>query len=251
MGRLANTPSWGVLVKAPVDQVREILASFGENLMFRANDGWTAAFYMEIEDPADDEAAERLRSRGFVPVYRFDFNKYEFLTSRWDGERWSEDEDPDILLTKVGLQAPYWDGPEPKSNPLETREALVVEGASVEQARALAGDRWHIEPGPLGAIVHGPEDGTHNIRVGILFNDTRFALWDQAPGRVLEVKFYPKLNSFWFRIMKNEECLGTFRPGETRTWDGTPFLANVDGETEPEIIVEKLGIPRSFLARST
>src|SRR3954462_684028 len=109
MGRLANTPSWGVLVKAPVEQVRKILASFGKDLAFRTNDGWTAAFFMEIEDTADDEASERLRSRGFVPVYRFDFNRYEFWTRRWDGERWSEDEDPDIVLNRVGLQAPYWD----------------------------------------------------------------------------------------------------------------------------------------------
>src|SRR4051812_1664672 len=114
MGRLANTPSWGVLVKAPVEQVREILASFGEDLLFRANDGWTAAFYMAPTNTGDDEAAERLRSSGFVPVYQFDFNKYEFLTFRWDGERWSEDEDPGIVLNRVGLRAPYWDGPAPK-----------------------------------------------------------------------------------------------------------------------------------------
>jgi hypothetical protein len=250
MGRLANTPSWGVLVKASVEQVREILASFGDDLVVRTNDGWTAAFYMKLEDTADDEAAERLRSLGFVPVYRFDFNKYEFLTFRWDGERWSDDEDPDLVLTKVGLQAPHWDGPEPKSEPLETRLALVVEGASVDQARTIAGERWRVEPGPRGAIVYGPKDSMHDIRIGIMFNDARFALWDHAPGRVLEVKFYPKLNSFWFRVMKGEACLGTFRPGQTRTWDGTPFLASVEGETEPEAIVEKLGIPRSFVARS-
>jgi hypothetical protein len=251
MGRLANTPSWGILVKAGVEQMRDILTPFGEEFMFRTNNGWTVAFCMEPGDDRYDEAAERLRSLGFVPVYRFDFNKYEFLTFRWDGEHWSEDKDPDIVLTKVGLQAPYWDGPAPKSEPVVSREALVVEGASVEQARALAGDRWRIEPGPLGAIVYGPEGGPHDLRVGIMFNDTRFALWDHAPGRVLEVDFYPKSGSFWFRVMKGEECLGTFRPGQTRTWDGTPFLATVDGETEPEAIVEKLGIPRSFVSRRT
>ena len=249
MGRLPNTPSWGVLVKAPVEQVRGILASFGKDLIFRTNDGWTAAFYMEIEDTADDKAAERLRSRGFVPVYRFDFSRYEFFTWRWDGARWNEDDDPDMVLSKVGLQAPHWDGPAPKSKPLVTRKALVIEGASVEQARAIAGDQWRIEPGPMGAIVYGPDDGTHDLRRNIIFNEARFALWDHAPGRVLEVLFYPDVGSFWFCIMKGEECLGTFRPGETRTWDGTPFLASVEGETEPEAIVEKLGIPRTFLAR--
>jgi hypothetical protein len=250
MGWLPNTPSWGVLVKAPVAQVREILASFGEDLVFRANDGWTAAFYMEMEDTADDEAAERLRARGFVPVYRFDFSKYEFLTWRWDGERWSEDKDPGIVLAKVGLQAPYWDGPAPTYKPNVTRKAVVIEGASVDQARALAGDQWRIEPGPKGAIVYGPDNGTNDLRITMMFTETRFALWDHAPGRVLEVLFYPDSGSFWFCVMKGEECLGTFRPGETRTWDGTPFLASVEGETDPEVIVEKLGIPRSFVARS-
>ena len=34
-----------------------------------------------------------------------------------------------------------------------------------------------------------------------MFDDMRFALWEQAPKRVLEVKFYPKLGSFWFRVL--------------------------------------------------
>jgi hypothetical protein len=158
--------------------------------------------------------------------------------------------DPDHILGEVGLQAPYWDGPEPKVEPLEVRDAVVVEGASVEQARAIIGDRWRIEPGPRGAIVYGPEGVPGDIRAGVAFDDARFALWDHALQRVLEVKFYPELGEFRFRIMKGDECLGTFQPGETRTWDGTPFLDSVEGETEPEAIVDKLGIPRSFLARS-
>lgn len=241
MGRLANTPSWGVLVKAPVEQVREILASFGEGLLFRTNDGWTAAFYMEPANTSDDEVAKLLRCQGYIPVYHFDFSKYEFFTSRWDGERWSDDKDPDYVLSDVGITAPYWDeAPDAvKSEPVEVREASVIEGASVEQARALAGDRLRIEPGPLGAIVYDPDP------------DTRFSLWDLAPGRVLEVLFYPRFGKFRFRVMKGEECLGTFKPGETRAWDGTPFLDNVEGETQPEAIVEKLGIPRSFLASDT
>lgn len=258
MGRLANTPSWGVLVQAPVEQVREILAPFREHLELRTNAGWTAAFYMDIVDTADDEAAERLRAHGYVPVYRFDFSRHQFSTSRWDGQRWDLLEqngsfvDPDDILGEVGIRPPYWDTPEPKIKvePLEVREALVVEGASVDQARAIIGDRWRIEPGPRGAIVYGPEGLSGDIRAGVAFDNARFALWDQAPQRVLEVKFYPESGSFWFVIMKGDDCLGTFRPGETRTWDGTPFLDSVEGEPHPEAIVEKLGIPRSFLARS-
>jgi hypothetical protein len=204
-----------------------------------------------------DEAIAPLRFRGHVPIYRFDFSDFEFMTLRWDGECWTLLEKgalfvcPGEILDKVGIKIPYWDELPPITpTPLETREALVVEGAAVEQVRVLIGDRWRIEPGPRGAIVYGPDSSTHDIRVSILFNETRFALWEQAPGRVLEIEFYPKSGNFWFRVMKGEECLGTFRPGQTRTWDGTPFLASALGETEPEAIVEKFGIPRSFLART-
>jgi hypothetical protein len=89
MGQLANTPSWGVLVNAPVERVHEILSSFGRDLILRENKGWTAAFYMTATDTSDDEAAERLRSLGLVPVYKFDFSKYQFSVTCWDGERWT------------------------------------------------------------------------------------------------------------------------------------------------------------------
>lgn len=251
MGRLPNTPSWGVLVWAPVERLREILSSFEHGMNYRTNGGWTAAFYMEPDDTSNDEAAELLRQQGYVPVFRFDFSKYVFSTSHWDGERWTllyEGDpsvepsehlfvDPVTILDGVGIRAPF-DDPDPNPvwvEPLKPREAIVIEGASVDQARQVAGDTLRIEPGPRGAIVYQPD------------LDTRFAFWERAPGCVLEVKFYPKSGEFWYRVMKGEECLGTFRPGETRSWDGTPFLASVDGETEPALIVEKLGIPRSFV----
>jgi hypothetical protein len=47
--------------------------------------------------------------------------------------------------------------------------------------------------------------------------------------------------------MKGEVCLGTFKPNATRTWDGTPFLADFEGETTASGVLDKLGIPRSFL----
>jgi hypothetical protein len=40
--------------------------------VLRTHAGWTAAFYMDIVDTADDEAGERLLAHGYVPVYRFD-----------------------------------------------------------------------------------------------------------------------------------------------------------------------------------
>ena len=249
---LANTPTWGVLVKVPVEKVREFLAPLGDVFSVLTNDGWTAAFCMEAGNDRSDEVTAPLRFQGHVPIYRFDFSKYEDLTSRWDGEQWTLLEKnfayvtPSSVLREVGIRPPFWNkAPSTvKPKPIEVREVIVVEGASVEQARALVGDRWRIEPGPIGAIVYGSD--THDTR--IMFNDSRFALWEHAPGRVLEVEFYPESGSFWYRVMKGEECLGTFMPGQTQTWDGTPFLDNVEGETQPEAIVEKLGIPRSFLA---
>jgi len=238
MEQIPPPPGWGALIKASLKDLREIFASFGEEFVFRTNDGWAAAFCMEPGNDLDNEAAERLCSHGYVPIYLFDFCKDEFLTSRWDGERWNLDRHPSLVLGAVGIRAPYSDeAPVAKPESLETREAIVIEGVTVEQARTIAGDRLRIEPGPRGAIVYQPD------------LDTRFGFWDHAPGHVLEVLFYPNSGEFWYRVMKGEECLGTFRPGETRTWDGTPFLDSVEGETKLEAIVEKLGIPRSFVER--
>jgi hypothetical protein len=254
MRQLANIPIWGVLVKAPVEKVREFLTPLGDVFSILTSDDWTAAFCMEPDNNDYDVVTAPLRFRGYVPIYQFDFSRHEDMTLRWDGERWSLLErnsayvTPTSVLREVGIRPRFWDAAPStvKSEPLQVREAIVVEGASVEQVRALAGDRWRIEPGPLGTIVYGPD--THDMR--ITFNESRFALWEHAAGRVLEVKFYPQLGDFAYRVMKGEECLGTFRPGQTQTWDGTPFLGSVDGETQPEAIVEKLGIPRSFLVRS-
>lgn len=252
MGQLANTPSWGVLVNAPVEQVHEILSSFGADLILRTNNGWTSAFYMAAADTSDDEAAERLRSLGLVPLYKFDFSKYQFSVSCWDGERWtllgkprSEDDfafvESGSVLHEVGLQAPYCDeGPDArKSVAVEVREAIVIKGATVDLARLFAGDRVRVEAGPLGAIVYDPDPGTRSDLLSL-----------GEEGRAFEVTFYPRSSSFRLRVMRLDTCVGTFKPGQTRTWDGTPFLASVEGETDPEAIVEKLGISCSFLART-
>jgi hypothetical protein len=160
------------------------------------------------------------------------------------GKPRSEDDfafvEPASVLRGVGLQAPYSDdGPDArKSVPVEVREAIVIEGASIELARLHSGDRVRIEPGPLGAIVYDPDP------------DTRSDLLFLGEDRAFEITFYPRPNSFRVRVMRLDTCVGTFKPGETRTWDGTPFLGDVEGETEPQAIVEKLGLSRSFLARA-
>jgi len=115
-------------------------------------------------------------------------------------------------------------------------KAMVIEGASDDLARQIAGSGVRVESGPRGPIIYAPD------------LETRSAFWERAPGSVLELEFCPESGEFWFQIIKGEACLGTFRPGETRSWDGTPFLSSVDGETDPGTIVEKLGIPRSFVA---
>lgn len=240
----AQAPTWGILVEVPLGRVREFLTPLGDVFTIRTNGSWTAAFCMEPGNDRYDEVVAPLRFRGHAPIYLFDFSTDEFTTSRWDGETWTLLEEsaryvsPGSFLHDVGIKVPYWDELPPmesKPTPVEVREAIVAEGVSVEQVRVLVGDRWRVEPGPRGAIVYDPD------------NEARFALWDHAPGRILEIKFYPEHNRFKFRIIRGDECLGTFRPGETCTSDGTPFLSDVEGETDPEVIVEKLGIPRSFV----
>jgi hypothetical protein len=250
MIELSSEPVWGVLVEAPVEKVREFLTPLGDVFVVRTNHGWTAAFCMEPGNCSYQEVTAPLQFRGHAPIYHFDYSKYDITTSRWDGNEWNllQDENglfvsPAKFLDEVDIKDPYW-GELPRTAPahvaaLKPREAIVVEGASVHDARkVVAGEGLRIEAGPRGAVVYQPDP------------DTRFAFWERAPGRVLEVTFYPESGQFWYCVMKGEECLGTFRPGETRTWDGTPFLASVDGETEPEAIIDRLGIERSFLARA-
>jgi hypothetical protein len=237
-------PSWGVLAKARQDQIAYTLAVLKDEIDLReiayhSKGEWTAAFCSEPMDSGYDGAAELLRISGFVPVYQFDFNRYEYLTFRWDGLAWTQDDDPGEVLGKVGLWIPGWSRVPAKPDPtrvLVERRAAVVERSTVSEAMSFTGmESLKICPGPSGAIVYDPE------------LETRLMLWNQAPARVFEVLYYPKSKKFWFTIMKGEDCLGTFRPGETRTWDGTPFLADFEGETTAEGVLDKLGIPRSFL----
>ena len=245
MIELSSAPIWGVLVEAPVEKVREFLVPLGEVFDIRTNGRWTAAFCMEPGNCFHEQVTKPLQFRGYAPIYYFDYGKYDITTARWDGKEWTLLEDaggfvtPDKFLNEIGIKDPYWgDLPRspPPSVPVEVRKAMVIEGASDDLARQIAGSGVRVESGPRGPIVYAPD------------LETRFAFWERAPGSVLELEFCPESGEFWFQIIKGEECLGTFRPGETRSWDGTPFLPSVDGETDPGTIVEKLGIPRSFVA---
>jgi len=244
MGLLPNTPSWGVLVKAPLNQARELLSELANGADFRTSGSWTAAFYMKPADTSDDRAAVLLYAHGYSPVYHFDFSKHQFSVSVWDVDRKGElltDNgvfvDPDTILRGVGVRAPYWDEPSPSVRPVEVREATIVEGLGVEQLRALVGDGPRVDAGPVGAIVYAPN------------TKTRFSLWDHAPDRVFEIMFYPETNTFRYRVMKGDECLGTFAPNQ-QTSDGTPRLLDVNGKSDPAEIVEQLGLDRSFVDSS-
>lgn len=75
-------------------------------------------------------------------------------------------------------------------------------------------------------------------------------VWERAP-RVIDVTFNANRREFTLKIIVDcgQTSLGTFDPGATRTWDGTPFLPDFEGETEPAVIIAKLGIRPSFLER--
>lgn len=247
-GYRAKHPAWGVLVEAPSERVIELLEPLRlrfdlGSFVVHTVGGWTAVFNMEPGDTADDEAAELLRLDGILPVYRFDFSKYEYLTFRWDGEHWHRDRDPAYVLGERGIDIPGWESEQPPvphpSADAFSRSASVIEGATIDEARSLALDldeHLRVDEGPVGAIVYDPDV------------QAQMRLW-LAPQRVFEILFYPQSGNFRLRIIKGAACLGTFKPGETRSWDGTPFLADFDGETQPDRIVDSLGIDRSFLGR--
>jgi hypothetical protein len=243
MNNDGSIPVWGVLAKASENKVRDTLALLRKEidlgqLVYHSAGEWTAVFYMEPSSSSYNEAAEMLRVSGFLPVYHFDFNKYEYFTSIWDGREWlPEDEDPGVVLGRVGLWIPGWSRvpiePDPSQAVVE-RRATVVEHATVDEVAALV-NGIAASQGPLGAVAYDLEVNAH------------IQLWECAPKRVFEVLYYPDSADFRLAVMKGDNCLGTFRPGETRTWDGTPFLADFEGETTAEGVLDKLGIPRSFL----
>lgn len=237
-------PVWGVLTKANELEIRRTLARLREELdlsqlIYISAGEWTAAFFTEPSDTSYQGAAKLLQESGFSPVYRFDFSRHEDLAFFWDGASWKQAEEPGSVLSKVGLWIPGWgSGPltiDPDVAVIERRVA-ILEGTTLANAKVLLGDdSIGVRAGPLGAIVHDPD------------LEVRFKLWTQAPNRVFDVLYYPKSKKLWLKVMKGETCLGTFRPGETRTWDGTPFLADFEGATTAEGVIDKLGIPRSFL----
>jgi hypothetical protein len=239
MRNRTTRPAWGVLSRLTIDEVKEIFDDLpssikSENIEFRTNGGWTAAFYLELSDPGDDSAAELLCRRGIVPVYAFDFNRHEHLSFVWDGAEWCQDGEPRKILEGIGIAIPGSQATMP--DPTPGTAAIARRATVIENLRTLV---------PLpGALVTQGRMGAIAYDVDI---DIRVRIWNETAERIFEVLFYPQIGDFIVKIVKNERCLGTFCPGETRTWDGTPFLADFEGETTAEGVLDKLGIPRSFL----
>jgi hypothetical protein len=239
-----RVPSWGVLVKSNPKQIKLLIRTLQKDfdfdqMAYHTEGEWTAVFYMEPSSSGDDAVAEVLRMGGIVPVYRFDFSRYGYFTWQWDGQAWTQGQDPGIVLGTVGLWIPGWPRESPAFDPAKAttaRRALVVEGTTLAVAKSISGaNDLRMEFGPMGAIAYGPDIGTRTL------------LWERAPARVFEILYYPKSGNFTLTVLKGDRCLGTFRPGETRTWDGTPFLPDFEGETTAKGVLDKLGIPRSFL----
>lgn len=240
----AQYPSWGILVKASPEHVKQTVSPLHykfapSEMRIRASGEWTAVFYMEPSDTGDDDAAQLLRAAGFVPVYFFDFWKQEYFMRTWNGHEWEFGGSPAAILAEVGIEIPGHDGASAldPGAAIIARRASVIQGASVEETFALVPELGiDAHAGPMGTVVYGP---TANLQSDLA---------ERAPGRVFEVLYYPMSDYFEVAVVVGETCIGTYRPGETRTWDGTPFLDNIEGETEPSRILEKFGIPRSFLA---
>ncbi len=122
------------------------------------------------------------------------------------------------------------------SDPIVTRTAVVVRGATPEEVRAVGtNERSAVRPNALGTLVTG--------RPGDLVIDYAAEL----PGPVYDVMYNPQTG--WFSVT-------IFYPGLTQPqrWDnrpgthpGYPRVDDILGATTPLTILEALDVPPSVL----
>jgi hypothetical protein len=233
-------PPWAVMTKSTPAELEKALAILEREFAWRTDGEWTAMFCLEDDPPGDASGAKLLIEQGFAPVYLFDMSKNEWFCNFWDGEKWRPVPEPEGVFVAHRMRVPGWDDPREPPDPswaVISREVSILENATPKNVRALCpDDNLRVEAGPRGTIVYDADVNTQ-----IMF-------WRRAPARVFEARFTPKTGFFQLTIMHGDSCLGTFRPNETRTWDGTPFLADVEGETDPARIIALFGIDPAFLA---
>jgi hypothetical protein len=188
-------PTWAVLARADIAMVRRALQPLQSrfdiaNFLYQEQSEWTAVFCLEPGDPSDRGAADLLCKHKLFPVYRFDFNRYEWCSELWNGSTWISSGDPASVLAQYKFSLPGWEKttcPDP-SRALIVRDASVLEGVTEPEVRAIMeGQQAVTISGPLGAVV---------LDASL---DTRFRLWEKAPARVFEVMYYPVSGKFRLR----------------------------------------------------
>ena len=244
-------PSWGVLAHESIEQIEAVIQSL-EHLFdlsrfeFKTNAGWTAAFYMEPSPTSELDGAEALRGTG-VEVAQLDFDRDGFRVSRWNGHEWEwTGEDPITLCAEVGIGVPGHPPPHPRQRPFRptrTRAVSLVESMTADQVRSALGDSdlpETIEDAARGALVT-----EHPLWVD---GPTYAHLSSCVPNRVYHVEYDPLDGRFVCLSLRDGVVEERFEVGDTWVRRSGIRVDEIEGESTPEGIVRKLGIPDSFLA---
>ncbi|HWU86712.1 MAG TPA: hypothetical protein VN253_05540 [Kofleriaceae bacterium] len=251
MKHSVSWPSWGVLIHAQINQVRDRLGSLCEedyfpdyfpDLIFRTSGDWTAIFYPKDDAPNDD-VADLFRTQGFDVAFLTFHDDAGDHVHRWDGRWWSHTgEEPYELCRQHGISIsgkPLEPGPPIPYRSVRVRAMSLVEGMRADAVRPLIDHPEDpsalVEDGPRGALVIQEDLPMGGQPYGYLS--------EVVTAPVYHVEFDPRDGRFACLRLENGDEKWQFDTGDSWIRSGAPRVNHVEGETAPLAIVRKLGMP--------
>lgn len=245
---MTSRPSWGVLARVSAKELREHLKPIRRQmnldaLLVRGHAEWAAGFYMEPWPTSEEEGGELLRAQGLdVALLDFDEDVAGHSVSRWNGSEWAiTGEDPIELCSAHGILVPgekELRPPRGPHRPAHIRAISLVENANAEEVRTALAYREIqplVEPGVRGTLVTEPDLGTYSD------------ISARLPYVVYHLEYDPKDGRFVCHRLQDGRTMSAFARGQTWVRPNVPLVDDIEGETTPEGIVRKLGVPSSFI----
>jgi hypothetical protein len=235
----ARDPFWGILaIGTPIERVRrelaEAIAAYREDYEFPSPSNTaivvgadTVALYSFVRADAPFELAEALRARD-LEVFVCVFTKDDDIVFAWDGMRFDHDFDrsPRQLAEQRGITQPS--APFGCSRP--RRQAGLAVGRSVDEVRAIVGERAELLAVPRGVVV---------------LDAPPLIYFDEFESGAIETY------DMTHYLDSGEVCCTVTRGDSCKTFEypiqRDAALHSIDGLTDPHAIAHSLGIPITYL----